>query len=115
MGGEYNSAMQMTDNIEAQRRKIRTANLSFTVLIVATACAIEFLPLPSAFDHGMRVLVFTVVFCLAAIGNHLGAQRALKCPHCHGSLLRPLLTVKGPARRCPLCSIDFQQQMPHEA
>jgi hypothetical protein len=107
--------MQIIDHIEAQRRKLRTANLTFTVLIVVTACAIEFLPLPSAFGHRTRVFVFTTAFLLAAIASHLGAQRALRCPHCHGSLLRASLTVQGPVRRCPLCSIDFQQQMPREA
>jgi hypothetical protein len=107
--------MQITEHIESQRRKLRAASLSFAVLIMVTACAIEFLPLPSAFDHRTRAFAFGTAFALVAVALHLGARRALQCPHCHRSLLRPLLTIKGPVRRCPLCSVDFQQQMPREA
>jgi hypothetical protein len=104
--------MLITEHIEAQRRKMRIANLTFAALTVLTACAVEFLPLPSGFDDRTRALVFAAAFLLASVAGSWRTRRALRCPRCHGSLLRPLLTVNGPARRCPLCSADFSELMP---
>ena len=104
--------MQITEYIEAQRQKVRFAARTNSVLLVLTALAIEFLPLPPEIDRRTRILVFAIAAVLAAIVGQLRARRALQCPRCQRSLLRPLLTVRGPVDRCPLCSADFHEAMP---
>jgi DNA-directed RNA polymerase subunit RPC12/RpoP len=55
------------------------------------------------------------VAVLTAIVAQVSATRALRCPRCRGSLLRPLLMIRGPVKRCPLCSADFHEAMPGQA
>jgi hypothetical protein len=107
--------MLIAEHIEVQRQKVRVAGRTFCVLLVVSACAFRFLPLPAEFDNRTRTLFFVVAFVLAAIVSQTNARRALRCPRCHGSLLRPLLTIKGPVKRCPLCSADFHEVMPGQA
>ena len=104
--------MLITEHIEFQRKKVRVASRTFCVLLVVTAVAIKFLPLPPEFNNKTRILFFVSASVLAAIVSQVSARHALRCPRCHASLLRPLLTMRGPVNRCPLCSADFHEVMP---